>query len=52
MQTFTQYLTNTSHPTDRIANRMPLPASMQDFARYVEQLLTPDEQQACNMATD
>lgn len=31
---------------------LPLPANLQEIARYVEQLLTPDEERLCDMATD
>ena len=29
-----------------------LPSKQQDIMRYVQQLLTPQEQKACDMATD
>ena len=30
----------------------PLPTTIQGIIRYVEQLLTPEEEAICNMATD
>ncbi len=62
MQTAHAYVTTAAHhveqasrrmqPTLKISGRPALPTTSQEITRYVEQLLTPEEQQICDMATD
>lgn len=60
MQTARNYLPNATANMERALTRMPvftvtarpLPSTMQEINRYVEQLLTPQEQRICDMATD
>ena len=60
MQTAKNYLPNATANMERALRHMPvvtavakpLPSTQQEITRYVELLLTPDEQQICNMATD
>lgn len=60
MQTARNYVTDATHNMEYALSRMPistvsarpLPTTMQDITRYVEQLLTPEEQRMCDMATD
>jgi len=60
MQTARNYVANATHNMEHALSRMPvtsaavrpLPTTMQDITRYVEQLLTPEQEAVCNMATD
>ena len=58
MQVATHYIPETTHYMERALSRMPvvtdkpLPTTLQEIRRYVEQLLSPKEQAACDMATD
>jgi hypothetical protein len=60
MQAAKLYMNHATDRVERALNQMPsttgasrpLPSSMQEITRYVEQLLTPAEQTACDMATD
>lgn len=60
METTRNYVTNATANMERALTRMPLagstaaplPTTMQEITRYVEQLLTPEEQCVCDMATD
>jgi hypothetical protein len=59
MQTASNYVTNAAIGMERALRNMPLlaaarllPATRQEITRYVEQLLTPEEQRICDMATD
>lgn len=62
MQTAHAYVTTTANhmaqashrmqPTLKLSGRQALPATAQEITRYVELLLTPDEQRICDMATD
>ena len=42
----------TDRPTLKLFQNRSLPSTGQEFNSYIDQLLTPDEQLACNMATD
>ena len=58
MQTAKNYVADATHNMKHALNRMPvtsampLPTTMQDITRYVEQLLTPEQEAVCDMATD
>lgn len=61
MSTARNYVTDIIINTEQALARMPLvivpvrrtlPATPEDISRYVEQLLTPEEQRICDMATD
>lgn len=60
MQTAINYVTDATNHMEQALGRMPsvastakpLPSTMQEITRYVENLLTPTEQQICDMATD
>ncbi len=54
MQTARNYVNDaTGHmPIVASAAAKPLPSSMQEITRYVEQLLTPEQEAVCDMATD
>lgn len=61
MQTARNYIPNATVNMERALSRMPLaadrtvrplPASMRDITRHVEDLLTDEEQRICDMATD
>jgi len=61
MQTARNYVADTTYNMERALDQMPLsatetvkqlPITMQEINRYVEQLLTPEEQAICDMATD
>ena len=39
-------------PTLKLFQNRPLPSTGWEFNSYIDQLLSPDEQSACNMATD
>jgi hypothetical protein len=60
MQTTKNYATNASVNMGQALSRMPigsarvkpLPSTMQEITRYVEQLLTPEQEAVCDMATD
>ena len=60
MKTARNYVSNAAYKTEYALSRMPvnlaaarpLPSTMQDITRYVEQLLTPEQEAVCDMATD
>ena len=57
MQTARNYVNDGANHMDQALARMPvgsikLPTSFHEVTRYVEQLLTPAEQAACDRATD
>lgn len=61
MQAAKQYMNHATDRVERALNQMPpvtvgasrpLPSSMSKITRYVEQLLTPQEQDVCDTATD
>ena len=63
MQTARNYIAETAANMERAVLRMqpmlqavpvrvPLPTTPQAISRYVESLLTPEEQRICDMATD
>jgi hypothetical protein len=39
-------------PTSRLVRHGALPTTTQEITHYIEQLLTKDEQDVCDMATD
>jgi len=60
MQAAKLYMNYATDPVEHALNQMPsvtgtsrpLPSSMLEINRYVEQLLTPTEQATCDIATD
>lgn len=61
MPTAKNYLTDTATHMEYALRQMPLavleasrplPTTIQEITRYVELLLTPEEQRMCDMATD
>lgn len=60
MQTTRNYVTDVTVNMERALHRMPiamaaaksLPSTVQEINRYVEELLTPEKQRVCDLATD